>query len=110
MAGDPVHHLANGHEHMVGAFIGGFLWRSLHVCVDAIGWEDNQAGGGGRFGGSDALLDLVHVATFGLDGDIDVVADSVGCEARESFELPCVEGKDQCQHDGKIQTCIVKVG
>ncbi len=94
---------------MVGAFVGGFLWHSIHVCVNAIGREDNWAGGGGRFGGLDALADLVHVAMFGLDGDIDVAVDSVGCEARESFEVPCVEGKDQCQHDEKIHTCMVKM-
>jgi hypothetical protein len=96
IARDAARHLANSHEHMVGAFAGGFLQRSIHVCVDAIGREENWAGGGGRFGGSDALSDLVHVAMFGLDGDIDVTVDSVGCEARESFEAPCIEGKDQC--------------
>ncbi len=94
---------------MVGAFVGGFLWHSIHVCVNAIGREVNQAGSGGWFGGSDALSDLVHVATFGLDGDINVAENSVGCEAQESFEVPCIEGKDQSQHDGKIQTRVVKM-
>ncbi len=88
---------------MVGAFVGGSLWCSVHVCVDAIGQEDNWAGRGSQFGGLDALLDLVHVATFGLDGDIDVMVDSASCEARESFEVPCVEGNDQCQHDRKFK-------
>jgi hypothetical protein len=92
IAEDAARHLANSHEHVVDAFVGGFLWCSVHVCVNAIGQEDNLAGGGGRFGGSDALSDLVHVATFKLDGDIDVTADSVSCEARESFEVACVEG------------------
>jgi hypothetical protein len=49
------------------------------------------------------------VATFGLNGGINVSADSVSCEARESFEVPCVEGKDQCRHDLKIQTRVVKM-
>ncbi len=79
----------------MGAFVGGFLWRSIHVSVDATGQEDDQAGNGGRFGGSDALADLAHVAPFGLNGDVNVAADSVGCEARESFEVLCIEGKDQ---------------
>ncbi len=94
---------------MVGGFVGGFLWCSVHVSVNAISWEDDWACGGSWFGGSDALADLVHVALFGLDGDINVVVDSVGCEAQESFELPCIEGKDQCRHDGKIQTRAVKM-
>jgi hypothetical protein len=67
---------------MVGAFASGFLWCSIHVCVDEIGLEDNWAGGGGQFGGLDALSDLVYVATFGLNGDINVSADSVSCGAR----------------------------
>ena len=96
IAGDTTLHFAGSHEHVVGVFVGGFLWCSIHVCVNKIGLEDNWAGGGGRFGGLDALSDLVHVAMFGLDGDIDVTVDSVGCEARESFEAPCIEGKDQC--------------
>jgi hypothetical protein len=88
---------------MVGAFVGGFLWCSIHVSVNAISQEDNQACGSSRFGGSDALADLVHVAPFGLNRDIDVAVGSVGCEARKLFGVPCIEGKDQCQRDGKFR-------
>jgi hypothetical protein len=109
ITGDAACCLTDGHEYMVGAFVGGFLWRSVHVCVVAIVRVDDRTGSGGWFGGLDALADLVLVATFGLNGDINVAADSVGCEARESFEVPCVEGKDKCQHNGKIQTCVVKM-
>ncbi len=66
IAGDATRHFADNHDHVVGAFIGGFLWCSIHLCVNNVGQEDNQAGGGSQFGGSDALSDLVHVATFGL--------------------------------------------
>jgi hypothetical protein len=109
IAGDATRHFADGHEHMVGAFVGGFLWCSIHVCVNKVGREDDWAGSGGRFGGSDALSDLVHVATFRLNRDINVLAYSASCEARESFEVPCIEGKDQWQHDMKIQACVVKM-
>jgi hypothetical protein len=56
-----------------------------------------------------ALPDLVHVATFGGNVDVDVATDAVNGEPRESLEVTGFDCEDERGLDGEVEARVVKV-
>ena len=102
VAGDAAGEIAYRQENVLGTLVGGLLGWGVHVGVDAIVRENDGDGCRCPFGGTLALPDLVHVATFGGNVDVDVATDAVDGETGESLEVTGFDGEDERGLDGEV--------
>ena len=72
----------------------------IHVGVHAIVRENNGDGRRRQFGGALDLSDLIHVASFGGNIDVNMATDAVGGEPGEPFEISGLDGQDERGLDG----------